>query len=70
MRGHRDTKVSQETIQRGQQVGTVHWMSGDMALAVKEGQLSSTEHWQHSNSSTADPVLFTAGGTDGCAVRS
>jgi len=53
MRGHRDTKVSQETIQRGQQVGTVHWMSGDMALAVK-----------------ADPVLFTAGGTDGRAVRS
>ena len=43
MRGHRDTKVSQETIQRGQQVGTVHWMSGDLALAVKGGQLSSTE---------------------------
>jgi hypothetical protein len=43
MRGHRDTKVSQETIQRGQQVGTVHWMSGDVALAVKGGQLSSTE---------------------------
>ena len=41
--GHRDTKVSQETIQRGQQVGTVHWMSGDVALAVKGGQLSSTE---------------------------
>ena len=35
MRGHRDTKVSQETIQRGQQVGTVHWRSGDVALAVK-----------------------------------
>ena len=43
MRGHRDTKVSQETIQRGQQVGTVNWMSGDVALAVKGGQLSSTE---------------------------
>ena len=43
MRGHRDTKVSQETMQRGQQVGTVHWMSGDLALAVKGGQLSSTE---------------------------
>ena len=27
-------------------------------------------HWQHSNSSIADPVLFSAGGTDGCAVRS